>query len=146
MDQQQRPYGQDDASYQAAGGLDGITKLVDDFYDHMEEQGFSQRILHMHPADLTESRRKLAYFLSGWLGGPRLYQQHYGGIAIPMFHRHLDIGTDERDAWMRCMAMAVEQQDYAADFKQYLVTQLMVPAERIRMVAQRRIEEEAQST
>lgn len=142
MTDQQRPYGQDDASYQAAGGLEGITQLVNDFYDHMAAESFSQRILHMHPQDLTESRRKLAYFLSGWLGGPRLYQQHYGGIAIPVFHRHLDIGDAERDAWMNCMTMAIEQQPYAGDFKKYLATQLRVPAERIRIAAQKRIASE----
>jgi hemoglobin len=66
-------YGVGDASYQAAGGEVGIRKLVDDFYDVMEQRPEAQKIRKMHPADLTVSRDKLTLFLCGWLGGPRSY-------------------------------------------------------------------------
>lgn len=140
-----RPYGQDDASYQAAGGLAGITELVDEFYRQMDTLPMAKTIRDMHPADLTESRRKLTYFLSGWLGGPRLFKEHYGPIRLPIFHRFLDIGEAERDAWMNCMREAIQRQDVAADFKTYLAEQLMVPAERVRMVAQARMAEQEQA-
>ena len=69
-------YGEGDHSYQTAGQIAGITRLVDKFYDNMERFEQAQTIRDMHPDDLTESRKKLAYFLSGWLGGPKLYSQH----------------------------------------------------------------------
>ncbi|MBI5671876.1 MAG: hypothetical protein HZC50_01095 [Nitrospirae bacterium] len=69
--------------YQAAGELAGITRLVDEFYVNMDTLPEAKTIRNMHPEDLTESRKKLTYFLSGWLGGPRLFQQHYGPISIP---------------------------------------------------------------
>lgn len=133
---QSTEYGQEDASYQAAGGLEGITQLVDDFYLAMDSLDEAKVIRAMHPADLTESRRKLTYFLSGWLGGPKLYSQNYGGIIIPKAHEHLPIGHNEAEAWLACMQQAVDQQSYAADFKGYLMTQLRVPAERIEVVCQ----------
>jgi len=129
-----RPYGSGDTSFQAAGGEAGLRRLVDAFYDEMQRDPAARRILEMHPDDLAVSRDKLARFLSGWLGGPRRYQEKYGSITIPGAHRHLDIGESERDAWLRCMAVAVGRQPYADEFKDYLLEQLFVPAERIRQV------------
>ena len=63
--------------------LEGLTKLVDEFYTNMDTLPEARTIRNMHPQDLAESRKKLTYFLSGWLGGPRLFQQHYGPISIP---------------------------------------------------------------
>ena len=126
-------YGVGDSSYRAAGEIAGLTKLVDSFYDYMEELPEAKVIRAMHKDDLADSRKKLAYFLSGWLGGPRLYSEHFGSISIPMAHRHLSVGYAERDAWILCMEKAVEQQAYDASFKIYLIKQLKVPAERIRV-------------
>ena len=128
----QPSYGDGAASFQAAGGVTGIRRLVDDFYDLMEQLPEAQEIRALHPADLTQSRDKLARFLCGWLGGPMLYRQKYGPIRIPSAHAHLNIGTKQRDAWLACMQKALEQQPYAARFKAYLITQLAIPAERCR--------------
>lgn len=127
-------YGIADGSYKAAGELSGITKLVDDFYDFMCKIPEAKTIRDMHPDDLTESRKKLAYFLSGWLGGPKLYNEHFGRIKIPMAHQHLPIGDKEKDAWLLCMQKAVDLQPFEDSFKVYLMDQLQIPAERIRVV------------
>lgn len=124
-------YGFSDASFQAAGGELGITKLVDDFYHFMCELPEAKKIRAMHKQDLTESRDKLSKFLCGWMGGPKLYHEKYGTINIPRDHSHLPIGAEERDAWLLCMECALELQDYPTDFKIYLLNQLRIPAERI---------------
>ncbi len=128
----QPPYGVGDASYQAAGGEAGIKRLVDDFYDAMECLPEAAKIRNMHPADLTVSRDKLTRFLCGWLGGPKLFAEKYGPINIPQAHVHLEIGPSERDAWLLCMQEALKKQPYATNFKEYLMAQLYVPAERSR--------------
>lgn len=92
----------------------------------------ARRIRDMHKGDLTDVRERLTLFLCGWLGGPRLYQEKYGPIAIPMFHRAFPIGPAERDAWLLCMQHAVDEQPYEPSFKKYLMEQLAVPAERSR--------------
>ncbi len=127
-------YGVDDASFKAAGGLEGLSNLVNMFYDNMELIPEAQAIRKMHPSDLTQSRTKLIYFLSGWLGGPKMYAKNFGQINIPSAHKHLPVGLEEREAWILCMQKAVDQQPYDDSFKTYLITQLRVPAERIRQV------------
>ncbi len=125
-------YGIEDASYQAAGGEAGIRKLVDDFYDAMEQLPEAAKIRNMHPQNLTISSDKLTLFLCGWLGGPKLFAEKYGQIRIPQVHSHLEIGPSERDAWLLCMQKALNRQSYPAEFKNYLMEQLYVPAERSR--------------
>lgn len=120
--------------YEAAGGLEGLTKLVDEFYVNMDTLPEAKGIRAMHPPDLTESRKKLTYFLSGWLGGPRLFQQHYGPISIPGAHKRFPIGYEERDAWLLCMQRALAVQPFSNELKDYLLAALSIPAERVRQV------------
>ncbi len=134
MNAQSTQYGVGDNSYKAAGELPGLTNLVNAFYDYMDALPEAQTIRRMHQPDLTKTRTGLTYFLSGWLGGPRLYAEHFGPISIPLFHRHLAIGVEEREAWIHCMQKAVDDQPYDEAFKRYLIEQLRVPAERIRVV------------
>jgi hemoglobin len=128
-------YGVGDNSYNMAGKLAGITELVDAFYNNMDAISDAQKIRNMHSTDLYESRKKLCYFLSGWLGGPKLYAQHYGSINIPLAHKHLSIGIEESEAWLLCMQKAVDKQPYEQPFKSYLMEQLRVPANRIKMLS-----------
>jgi hemoglobin len=120
--------------YLAAGELAGITRLVDEFYVNMDTLPEAKTIRNMHPEDLTESRKKLTYFLSGWLGGPRLFQEHYGPISIPGAHKRFPIGYEERDAWLLCMQRALAVQPYSDELKDYLLAALSIPAERVREV------------
>lgn len=135
MNNEHGKYGMGDNSYNMAGKLAGITKLVDEFYQNMDDLSEARKVRDMHSTDLTDSRTKLAYFLSGWLGGPKLYAEHFGSINIPMAHKHLTVGVEESESWLLCMQKAVDNQPYEDTFKIYLMEQLRVPAERIRMVS-----------
>jgi len=125
-------YGILDASFQAAGCEAGIRKLVDDFFDRMGSDRRFLIIWDMHPDDKNVSRDKLARFLCGWLGGPKLYREKYGSISIPRAHEHLAIATPERDQWLTCMSETVAEQPFDEAFKAYLMEQLFVPAEGVR--------------
>lgn len=129
-------YGHGDASFHAAGGIEGITALVERFYAWMDALPQAREIRRMHPNDLTHAKDKLARFLCGWLGGPKRYQEAYGPISIPGAHARFPIGTAERDAWLECMRRAIDEQPYAEGFKAYLLQQLAIPAERVRRAAQ----------
>lgn len=131
-------FGVGDASYQAAGGIDGLRRLVDDFYRLMDELPEAAALRRMHPQDLDASRDKLACFLSGWLGGPRLFSEKYGAISIPSFHAQWPIDEAGSAAWLNCMAQAIARQDYTPAFAEYLLTQLRVPAQRIVQASQNR--------
>ncbi len=129
------PFGQDDHSYQSAGEEQGIRKLVARFYELMDSEPRAARIRAMHPPDLASSEDRLWRFLCGWLGGPKRYHEVYGPISIPKVHAHFPIESSERDAWMHCMELAIGEQAYSNEFREYLVAQLRVPAERILQAA-----------
>ena len=140
------PYGNGDASFLAAGGIEGLETLVKHFYKAMHTLPQAEKIKSMHTDPWDMSHDKLTRFLSMWLGGPKdSYREKYGPIRIPMAHQHLNIGEEERDVWLLCMEKALKHVDYADDFKVYLLEQLAIPAERIRQVSQKRIKHETES-
>ena len=133
-----RAYGEGDATHRALGGVDAIRDLVEKFYEEMDSLPEAQRIRKMHPKDLTVSIDKLARFLSGWTGGPKLFSEKYGPIKIPMAHKHLPVDEPERDAWLACMKRALARCDYPQDLQDYMLREPFVPAERIRVVSTQR--------
>lgn len=133
-------YGEGDATYRACGGEAGLRQLVEDFYAAMDSLPRAGRIRALHPPDLSISIDKLARFLCGWTGGPKRFSEKYGPIRIPDAHRHLPVGAAERDAWLACMEHALERQAYPEDLRHYLLEQLAVPAERIRVVVEKRLQ------
>jgi len=133
-------YGVGSATYQAAGGLKGIRQLVNDFYNIMNTSNNYKIIREMHPGDLAISKDKLTCFLSGWMGGERLFSEKYGSINIPQFHAFIKIGEKERDQWLDCMQESLAKQNYPESLKTYLIEQLWVPAERIRIASKQRHE------
>jgi hemoglobin len=128
----EQQFGVGDASFLAAGRQEGIFALVDNFFDRMGSDERFATIWHLHPDDKNISRDKLARFLCGWLGGPKLYNEKYGAIGIPRVHAHLDIKTPERDEWLTCMSESVAEQPFSPEFKAYLMEQLFIPAEAVR--------------
>ena len=125
----ERPYGEGDATFQAVGGEVGIRALVDHFYDIMQLD--DPRIYSWHPKDISMSRDKLASFLCGWMGGPRVYAEKYGPISIPGVHAHLAVDIDAKNEWLGCMAKALVKMEYPQALQDYLLTQLAVPANHI---------------
>jgi len=133
----QANYGIADATFRAAGEEAGVRKLVANFYEIMSTDAAYERIWSWHTEDLEIAADKLASFLCGWMGGPRLYQEKFGGISIPRVHAHLNVTEDERDQWLSCMRKALGQQGYPTELVEYLMIQLAKPAEMIRLAPKR---------
>ena len=95
--------------YELIGGEAIVRLLVKCFYDVMDTLPEATHIRAMHAADLSEAREKLFMFLSGWLGGPALYLERYGHPRLRARHLPFTIGMAERDAWLHCMAQALQQ-------------------------------------
>lgn len=94
--------------YERIGGEEIVRKLVDRFYDLMDQQQDFQGIRELHAKSLKASREKLFMFLSGWLGGPQLYVEKYGHPRLRQRHLPFAIGESERDQWMNCMIQAMQ--------------------------------------
>jgi hemoglobin len=95
--------------YDRVGGAQGVRKLVDRFYDLMEQLPQAAHIRQMHPEDMQGSREKLYEFLSGWLGGPPLFMERRGHPRLRMRHVHFAIDDAARDAWLMCMEQALTE-------------------------------------
>jgi len=96
-------------AYKLMGGEIALRRLVDCFYDLMDEDPDYFGIRKLHPEELNSSRDKLFMFLSGWTGGPSLYIEKYGEPRLRSRHLPFSIGIDERDQWLSCMNRAMEK-------------------------------------
>jgi hemoglobin len=94
--------------YERIGGEAVVRRLVDRFYDLMDEDPDYYGVRKLHPADLSSSREKLFMFLSGWMGGPQLFVEKFGHPMLRRRHMPFAIDTNERDQWMSCMNRAME--------------------------------------
>ena len=123
-------------SFETVGGLAGLTKLVDYFYQNMDGLPEAKLIRAMHPDDLTVSKDKLVCFLSGWLGGPSLFKQKYGSLQLPVAHQHLDIDLQAKDSWLQCMKLALQQTGYSLSIQEQLLQKLNQPADSIQRLSE----------
>ncbi len=95
--------------YDLIGGETAVRKLVDRFYDLMDEKEEVQELRRLHAKSLRVSREKLFLFLSGWLGGPQLYVEKYGHPMLRRRHMPFPIDEKQRDQWMLCMNQALDE-------------------------------------
>jgi hemoglobin len=95
-------------TYEIIGGDAVVGGLCDRFYELMATVPQFAELRAMHPADLTGSRDKLYMFLSGWFGGPDLFVEKFGHPRLRGRHMPFAIGVKERDQWVACMVLAME--------------------------------------
>lgn len=118
--------------YERIGGREAIRRLVDRFYDLMDEDPDYYGIRRLHPADLAESRNKLAWFLTGWMGGPPDYVERFGHPFLRRRHLPFAIGVAERDQWMACMRRALDDLGVEAHLRAELESALFKTADFMR--------------
>jgi hemoglobin len=99
---------QQPSAFDLVGGDARLRALVDRFYDLMELEPEFAGIRALHPTSLDGSRDKLYWFLSGWSGGPNLYIERFGHPRLRARHLPYAIASSERDQWLRCMALAMQ--------------------------------------
>jgi hemoglobin len=97
--------------FEQIGGEAKVRALVERFYDAMSE--LEPELARLHPLDgegrvSRESRDRFALFLIGWLGGPQEYMRLHGHPRLRMRHAQVPVDLRMRDAWLRCMAQALD--------------------------------------
>lgn len=95
--------------YEELGGEAGIRRLVHRFYALMDSLPEAWDVRQMHPEDLSGSEEKLFKYLTGWLGGPPLYEQEFGHPRLRARHMPFTIASIERDQWLMCMKQAFDE-------------------------------------
>ncbi len=106
--------------YEQLGGDAGIRRLVDRFYDLMDASPEAVHVRALHAASLKRSREKLYMYLTGWTGGPPLYEQQYGHPMLRARHLPFSIGERERDEWLWCMEKALDEQEVPTELREFL--------------------------
>lgn len=116
------PWGGAETPFVEIGGLEEVRLLVEEFYDIIEDESPSLR--EMLPRNTAGSRLKLYEFMSGWLGGPQLYQNKRAHPRLRMRHFPFSIGDEEASEWMRCMIKAMEQRELPEQLIAFLTERL----------------------
>ncbi|RUO76391.1 group II truncated hemoglobin [Pseudidiomarina taiwanensis] len=96
--------------YQQMGGEAGVRAMAERFYDIMESDPKVSALLALHPQPLGPIREKFYEFLSGWLGGPPLFEQKYGHPRLRARHLPFKIDIKMRDQWLYCMYQVLDEQ------------------------------------
>lgn len=99
-----------DSVYARIGGAPAVHRLVNRFYELMDELPEAYTVRQIHPESLAGSAESLFEFLSGWFGGPPLYSNKKGHPRLRMRHAPYAVGPVERDEWMLCMRQALTEQ------------------------------------
>jgi hemoglobin len=119
--------------YNLVGGDAGVKKLVQVFYDIVETnpEGHKLHLLHLRGNGVAHSRVEQFNFLSGFLGGPKLYVEQHGHSNVRTMHEHIEITSESKDIWLKCMSMAIDAIGMEASTKDKLMNNFTVAAERL---------------
>lgn len=95
--------------FDAVGGEETFRRIVHRFY---VEVAADDVLRPMYPEqDLGPAEERLVLFLMQYWGGPHTYSEQRGHPRLRMRHNPFTIGPIERDAWLRCMKVAVDEVD-----------------------------------
>ena len=113
-------------------GDDGIRELVHVFYDVMDELPLAADIRAMHAEKLDSIKRMLTAYLTGWMGGPPVYQAIKGTVCLTDPHEPYRIGPKERDQWLACMDEALIRIGASEELKDMLKDPMYRVADTVR--------------
>ena len=128
----------DDSPFAQLGGAARVRALVERFYDVMSER--EPELAQLHPCTPDGQvergpRDRFGLFLIGWLGGPDDYIAAHGHPRLRMRHARVAVDVAMRDAWLRCMAAALDAHGVDADTRGFLDRAFAHTADFLRNVA-----------
>lgn len=92
--------------YDAVGGMDGCRRLSIAFYTRVPRDPVLRPFF---PSTFRCPIEGLSLFLAQFLGGPLDYSlQRRWWLSLHESHQRFEIGQAERDAWIRCMRLALD--------------------------------------
>jgi len=93
--------------FEQVGGEETFHRIVARFYEEVK----SDEVLRpLYPEeDLGPAEERFRLFLMQYWGGPHTYSDNRGHPRLRMRHMPFTIGLVERDAWLRCMRIALDE-------------------------------------
>ncbi|GAB3299045.1 globin [Parasphingorhabdus pacifica] len=104
--------------YDQVGGERTFDFIVSRFY---QEVAKDELLRPLYPEeDLGPAEERFRLFLMQYWGGPHTYSDQRGHPRLRMRHAPFKIGPAERDAWLRCMRIAVDEANLQAGHRDQL--------------------------
>jgi hemoglobin len=100
-----------------------ILSIVERFYDAMSELHPTLAQLHATQPDGRVDRRtrdRFGLFFIEWLGGPKAFSEANGHPRLRMRHAHVPVTAEMRDAWIACMAHAMDNEGVGGTLREFL--------------------------
>ncbi|WP_449539490.1 globin domain-containing protein [Ferdinandcohnia sp. Marseille-Q9671] len=112
--------------YEAIGGEETLSKLVDAFYKRV---GKHEDLAPIFPDDLTETARKQKQFLTQYLGGPAIYSYEHGHPMLRARHLPFPITPTRANAWLACMREAMDEIELDGPIRTEFYNRLVLTAQ-----------------
>ncbi|MCM3785969.1 globin [Neobacillus mesonae] len=111
--------------YENLGGDQGVRALVEAFYPKVQQ---NELLSPLFPEDINPVMEKQHMFLSQFFGGPSLYSDAFGHPMMRARHLPFPVTEERANAWLSCMAEALEEQDIPDSVKEFTLKRLAGPA------------------
>ena len=120
--------------YAELGGEEAIRRLVEAFYDIVEqdEEAAPLHLLHLRGHGVAHSREEQFNYLCGFFGGPSYYVMRHGHSRLKEIHQHVEIGPELRDLWLKCMRRAVQTAEIPERYRETVMRHFGFAAETTR--------------
>ncbi|HEV7649165.1 MAG TPA: globin [Actinophytocola sp.] len=112
--------------FDAVGGEETFHRIIARFYAEVAKDEVLRPIYPEE--DLGPAEERLRLFLMQYWGGPHTYSDRRGHPRLRMRHAPFSIGPIERDAWLRCMRVAVDEAGLSPEHREQLWTYLEMAA------------------
>jgi hemoglobin len=113
--------------YEAVGGEETFRRIVSRFY---EQVAVDEILRPLYPEeDLGPAAERLTLFLIQYWGGPHTYSDQRGHPRLRMRHAPFRISPIERDAWLKNMRIAVDEQKLPEEYQAQLWSYLEMAAQ-----------------
>ncbi|GIP23996.1 globin [Paenibacillus sp. J22TS3] len=111
--------------YDNLGGEKTLRSLVEAFYPKVQAHPL---LGPLFPEDIFPVMEKQFMFLSQFFGGPSLYSDQYGHPMMRARHMPFPITEERAEAWLSCMASALQEIGIEDPFRAFILQRLSGPA------------------
>lgn len=125
--------------FERLGGADRVRSIGERFYEVMDADEPALAAVHKLDANgrvSREARDRFILFFIGWLGGPQDYVVQHGHPRLRGRHASVRVDLAQRDAWLRCMKRAMDDEAVTGDLRAFLDERLADLANHLRNVAE----------
>ncbi|GGG20031.1 group 2 truncated hemoglobin YjbI [Lysinibacillus alkalisoli] len=106
-------------------GAEKLSELMHAFYKRVAVHPV---LIPIFPEDLTETIRKQIQFQTQYLGGPNLFTEEHGHPMMRARHMNFPITPDAAQAWLECMAEAMDEVELEPKFREIYYKRLVLTA------------------